>query len=207
MSFDDVVFNEKETSKEFLVMEHLDLLVRYLTPNQYVALILSDVLQFKGSEVAEIMSSSEGAVHTNLSRARNKRCEYHNSNKKISYAHAVKELPINLTIDLLLKGFRDKNPKLIASLLDEKVMTDITHSGLEMGKNETEKNSLKDWAEIVQKQHKIVSQYIELWGRNVIIEFERKLDKKLYLNGIHAFKRNHLLFRHNEWYQNSWRYR
>lgn len=188
LSFDDVVFNDKETSKEFLVIEHLDLLVRYLTPTQYVALILSDVLQFKGSEVAEIMSSSEGAVYTNLSRARKKMREYHNSNKKISDSLAVKELPVNRTIDLLLKGFRDKNPKLIASLLDENVMTDITHSGLEMGKNETEKNSLKDWAEIVQKQHIIVSRYIELWGRNVIVELERKLDNKLYLNNIHFFE-------------------
>lgn len=188
LSLDDVVVNEKETSKEFLVMENLDFLVRNLTPNQYVTLILSEVLQFKGSEVAEIMSTSEGAVYTNLSRARNKMREYHNSNKQTRDVPSIRELPINPTIDLLLKGFRDKNPKLIASLLDENVITDITHSGLEMGKNETEKNSLKDWTEIVQKQHIIVSQYIELWGRDVIVEFERKFDNKLYLNNIHFFE-------------------
>lgn len=188
VSLDDVDVNGKEASKEFLVMENLDFLVRYLTPNQYVTLILSDVLQFKGSEVAEIMSTSEGAVYTNLSRARNKMREYHNSNKQTRDIPQIRELPINPTIDLLLKGFRDKNPKLIASLLDENVITDITHSGLEMGKNETEKNSLKDWAEIVQNQHIIVSQYIELWGREVIVEYERKSDNKLYLNNIHFFE-------------------
>jgi len=188
LSLDDVVVNEKDSSKEFLVMENVDFLVRYLTPNQYVTLILSDVLQFKGSEVAEILSTSEGAVYTNLNRARNKMREYHNSPKQKSDVPSIRELPINPTIDLLLKGFRDKNPKLIASVLDENVMTDITHSGLEMGKNETEKNSLKEWTEIVQKQQMIVSQYIELWGRDVIVEFERKFDNKLYLNNIHFFE-------------------
>ncbi|HWL23123.1 MAG TPA: RNA polymerase sigma factor [Ureibacillus sp.] len=188
LSLDDVVVFEKVTSKEFHVMENLDLLVRVLTPNQYVTLILSDVLQFKGSEVAEIMSTSEGAVYTNLSRARNKMREYQYSNKQTGDVPSIRELPKNSTIDLLLKGFSDKNPKLIASLLHENVITDITHAGLEIGKNETEKNSLKDWTEIVQKQHMIISKYIELWGRDVIVEFERKSDNKLYLNNIHFFE-------------------
>lgn len=188
LSLDDVILDDKETSNEFLLMEHLDLLVRNLSPTQYVALILSDVLQFKGNEVAEIMSTSEGAVYTNLSRARNKMRHYIKLESNSKETRTLKNLLANTTIDLLLKGFRDKNPELIASLLDEYVVTDITHSGLEMGKNETEKNSLRDWAEIVRKQHVIVSEYVELWGRPVIVELEKKQDNKLYLNNIHYFE-------------------
>lgn len=185
---ENFILDDKETSSEFLLLEHLDLLVRNLPPTQYVALILSDVLQFKGSEIAEILSTSEGAVYTNLSRARSK---LRHNLKFESYSKektTLKNLPVNKTIELLLKGFRDKNPELIASVLSENVITDITHSGLEMGKNETEKNSLRDWAEIVQKQHIIVTEYIELWGRPIILELEKKQDNKLYLSNIHYFE-------------------
>ncbi|MFD2445725.1 RNA polymerase sigma factor [Bacillus sp. CGMCC 1.16607] len=185
---EDYILDDKATTNEFLLLEHLDFLVRNLPPTQYVALILSDVLQFKGSEVAEILTTSEGAVYTNLSRARSKM--RHNLKLELfrKEKRALKNLAANTTIDLLLKGFREKNPELIASVLNENVITDITHSGLEMGKNETEKNSLRDWAEIVQNQHIIVSEYVELWGRPVIVELEEKQDNKLYLNNIHYFE-------------------
>lgn len=182
----ELLVNDKKSTEDFLLMENLDLLVNHLTPNQYVALILMDALQFKGKEVAKIMSTSEGAIHTNLSRARQimRNAAMTNTNSS-SKKKVIRDLNVNPTIEILLQGFRNKDPELIASLLDENVITDITHSGIEYGKNETKKNSLRDWAEIVQKQNIIISDYIELWGRPVIVELERKADNKLYLNNIH----------------------
>ncbi|MCG7344098.1 RNA polymerase sigma factor [Sporosarcina sp. ACRSL] len=181
--FDDLLVHDASSAEAFHLLENLEVLVNHLTPTQYVALILTDVLQFKGREVAEIMSTSEGAVYTNVSRARQTMRNLTIAQTKKE--NAVRDISANEVIEVLLKGFRNKDPELIASLLDENVITDITHSGMEYGKNETKKNSLRDWAEVVQKQHTIIAEYIELWGRPVIIELERKLDNKIYLNNIH----------------------
>lgn len=187
LSLNDLLIQDISSTEAFQLMENLDVLVNNLTPTQYVALILTDALQFKGKEVAEIMSTSEGAVYTNLSRARQTMSTITNTKTTIKpkKENVIRDTSANHVIQVLLKGFRNKDPELIASLLDENVITDITHSGMEYGKNETKKNSLKEWAEIVQKQHTIISDYIELWGRSVIIELERKSDNRLYLNNIH----------------------
>jgi RNA polymerase sigma factor (sigma-70 family) len=169
---------------EFQLLENIDFLVRNLTSMQYVVLILSDVFKYKGKEVAEIIGTTEGAIHTNLSRAREK---LRNGKKKEVKKDKTnsKDIEPNKVIEILLEGFRKKDTKLISSILGENIVTDITHSGLELGSDETRKNSLKDWHEIVQNQHIIVSKYIMLWGRQVVIELEKKHDNQLYLNNVH----------------------
>ncbi|MGV3466531.1 MAG: sigma-70 family RNA polymerase sigma factor [Heyndrickxia sp.] len=166
------------------LMENLEILIQQLTPNQYVALILTDAFQFKGKEVAEILGTTEGAIHTNVSRARDLLRKY-NGKLLDKELPKIKNLQANGTIAILLEGFRKKDPEMIASILAEHVVTDITHAGIELGKAETKKNSLKDWHEIVQGQHEIVSEYRELWGRPVVVELEKKEDNQLYLNNIH----------------------
>jgi RNA polymerase sigma-70 factor (ECF subfamily) len=189
LSFEDQMLYDYNSLNNFTVIENLDLLVKYLTPTQYVGLILADVFLFKGKEIAEIMATSEGAVHTNLSRARQ---VLKTQAVSVSLKYNEKKLkPIkdhintNPTIELLLEGFRKKDPQLIASLLADNVVTDITHSGIEFGKEETKKNSLRDWTEIVLQQGEVISEYVELWGRPVILELEKKQDNILYLNNIH----------------------
>ncbi|WP_339284931.1 RNA polymerase sigma factor [Oceanobacillus sp. FSL K6-3682] len=206
LPYNDLLFQDISATESFQLMENLSELVSHLTPTQYIALVLTEAFQFKGKEAAEIMSTSESAVYTNISRARQTLRDI--SNPEIAAA-SKRAKPINnisptAAVELLLKGFRNKNPELIASLMDENVITDITHSGLEYGKDEVEKNSLKDCAEIVQKQHEIVSDYIELWGRPVIIELERKLDTHLYLNNIHYVEMNNDKITYWKFYCFSW---
>ncbi|MFD1737625.1 RNA polymerase sigma factor [Bacillus salitolerans] len=190
MLFDEHLFQQIDTDEDLHLYENIEILVKELTPIQYVVLLLADSFQYKGKEIAEILATTEGAVHTNLSRARDcLRKSKSNETKKHSSRKSInREVTTNSEIDVLLKGFREKDPVLIASILDDNVVTDITHSGVEMGKKETLKNSLKDWTEIVHTQHIIYSEYVELWGRPVILEFERKQDQKLYLNNIHFFE-------------------
>jgi len=47
LPLNELLVNDKKSTEDFLLMENLDLLVNHLTPNQYVALILTDALQFK----------------------------------------------------------------------------------------------------------------------------------------------------------------
>ncbi len=183
-SFDENIHHVTTSHDDFQLIENLDLLIKKLTPIQYVSLILTDIFQFKAKEVAEMIGTSEGAIHTNLSRTRsilrNKKFELTSKTP-----HLQETIPRHHLIDLLLEGLKNKDPELILSILDDHVVTEITHAGLEIGVEETKNNSLKDWKEVVDHQHIIVSDYIELWGRPIVVEFERKADEELYLNNLH----------------------
>ncbi|WP_078555985.1 RNA polymerase sigma factor [Bacillus alkalicellulosilyticus] len=183
-SENDEFVNNIPFDDDLQLLENIDFLVTSLTSMQYVVLILSDVFKYKGKEIAEIVGTTEGAIYTNLSRARE---QLRNGKKKEGQKNKTKnrDIEYNKAIDILLEGFRSKDPTLISSILDENVVTDITHSGIEFGSDETKNNSLKDWYEIVQTQHIDVSEYKMLWGRPVIIELEKKHDNQLYLNNVH----------------------
>ncbi|QTC42953.1 RNA polymerase sigma factor [Bacillus sp. V3] len=175
--------HDNGTAFNFQLIDNLDYLIDHLTPVQYVTLILTEAFQFKAKEAAGIMGTSENAIYANLSRARAVL-------KKIGDIPASGEVrTADLSPDgplaVLLEGFRSKDPECIASILSKDVIVDITHAGVEMGLDETKKNSLKDWKQIVDEQHEIVAEYRELWGLPVVAEFEKKADGKLYLSNIH----------------------
>ncbi|MGM7681279.1 RNA polymerase sigma factor [Cytobacillus sp. Hm23] len=176
---------DKLDNYQFELIEHLEIVIASLTPIQYVTLILGDVFLFKGKEIAEIIGSSQSAVNTNLHRARNIMKKKHLDLQEVFLKDYKKDVQTSRAMNLLLEGFRKKDVKLISSLLDENIVTDIVHSGFEMGANETRNNSLNDWHNIVRDQQDIVVNYIELWGQRVLVEMEKKLDNELYLNNIH----------------------
>ncbi|PFG03501.1 RNA polymerase sigma factor [Bacillus sp. es.034] len=167
---------------DFEIMDHLEFLMQHLTPHQYVSLLLAEVFRFKASEIAGMISTTEGAVYTNLTRAR--------SVLRKAKGGQMKSIPVldlvpDATLNTLLNGFRNKEPELIASVLSENVTVNIVHAGIEMGRDETKGNSLNDWKEVVDTQHQIVVEYKMLWGKRVVVEMERKLDGDLYLNNLH----------------------
>ncbi|MBM7838877.1 RNA polymerase sigma-70 factor (ECF subfamily) [Alkalihalobacillus xiaoxiensis] len=183
------VLNGATEEQGFTVLENLEILMTHLSPKQYVALVLSDVFDCKAKEVAELIGTSENAVTTNVHRARQK------LRKQSDWTEVVlpptrRVEPNSRLFQLLLDGFKSKDPKIIASVLNENVVTDIIHSGYEMGKDETENQSLQDWAEIVRNHHEVKAEYVELWGRYVLIEYDKKKDNQLYLTNIHTFNDN-----------------
>jgi RNA polymerase sigma factor (sigma-70 family) len=171
------------SSFDFQLIDNLDYLIDHLTPIQYVTVILMEAFQFKAKEVAGIITTSENAVYANLSRARTilKRIGEFPPSARVRKADLSPSAPLKI----LLEGFRAKDPELIASVLSEDVVVDITHAGLEMGLGETKRNSLRDWKQIVDTQHVILAEYKELWGRHVVVELEKKMDGQLYLNNLH----------------------
>ncbi|XXM73141.1 RNA polymerase sigma factor [Lysinibacillus sphaericus] len=172
------------TTFDFQLIDNLDYLIEHLSPVQYVTLILTEAFQFKAKEAAGIIGTSENAVYANLSRARAVLKKIGDIPPSSSKGHPV-DLSADGPLKVLLEGFRAKDPERIASVLSEGVVVDITHAGVEMGLEETKKNSLKDWKQIVDGQHEIVAEYKELWGRPVVAEFEKKADGNLYLSNLH----------------------
>jgi RNA polymerase sigma factor (sigma-70 family) len=180
--------NDSVSTYEFDVMEHLEFLAQHLTAKQYVAFILAEVFQFKATEVGGIIGATQASVYANLNRAREALIEIKNqaegSNDLLKNQNVKDIKEKSETVKTLLEGFRKKDPAIIASILDENIITDITHAGIEFGKDETIKNSLNDWKHVVLQQGEIITLYKLLWGRPVIIELESR-ENELYLNNIH----------------------
>lgn len=179
----EFIIQEKASEFEYMVYENLEVLVQELSPIQYVALILSEGFGFKAQEVSQIIGTSEGAIHTGLSRARSILRKNRASNS--IQPNYVGNLEADKVIEKLLEGFHNKDPDVIASLLDKHITVDIIHSGIEHGIEEVKRNSLKDWEEIADGQLQIETRYISLWGRPTIVELERKSDGHLYLSNVH----------------------
>ncbi|MGD6854352.1 sigma-70 family RNA polymerase sigma factor [Bacillus infantis] len=175
---------ESDSEKELEILPALDYLARQLSPKQFVCLLLTDVFLFTAKETAVIISLSPGAVYANVQRARDLlKVSERQQNRRVMKGPAS-PITHDKTISTLLEGFRRKDPDMIASLLDENLLTDITHAGVEFGKRETEGNSLKDWAEVVSRQQGVEAAVAMLWGRQVILEFALKSGEKL-LQNIH----------------------
>lgn len=176
---------ESGSEKELEILPALDYLARQLSLKQFVCLLLTDVFLFTAKEAADIVSLSPGAVYANVQRARDvlKNIPEREQNHRLQEGIAI-SAPLDKTISTLLEGFRRKDMAMIASLLDENLLTDITHAGVEFGKRETERNSLKDWAEVVSRQEGAEAAITTLWGRQVILEFALKSGEKL-LQNIH----------------------
>lgn len=174
----------EEEKDPFSLVENLDFLQRNLSVKQYVSILLVDVFLFTAKEAAEIISSTPGAVYANIARARKLLKEKQSpalrkSNQDLSSKSKDK------IIDRLLEGFEKKDPKLIASLLNENAVVNITHAGMEYGKKNISKNSLRDWEEVVRSKGPIIARYMIIWGKPVIVEFELKDDGTFYMENIH----------------------
>ncbi|WP_433750320.1 sigma-70 family RNA polymerase sigma factor [Falsibacillus pallidus] len=175
---------DTDASNNLEVIESLDYLVRRLTPKQYTSLLLVDVFQFCAKEAAEILGSTQGAVYANINRARVVLSELNNDLPSEEQLNVQDSSANSATLERLLEGFEKKDPNLIAALLDENVVTEITHAGIEYGKDETLKNSLNDWTQVAAGQGSLRASIAELWGRTVVVESEIKDDGD-YLNNIH----------------------
>ncbi|MEI2665776.1 RNA polymerase sigma factor [Rossellomorea sp. LJF3] len=184
-SLEEEIQPDRKSTFDFDIMDHLEFLMQHVTPHQYVSLLLAEVFQFKASEIAGMILTTEGAVYTNLTRARSILRKA--KERQVTTTPALDPVP-NATLNTLLNGFRNKDPELIASVLSENVTVNIVHAGIEMGRDETKGNSLNDWKEVVDTQHQIVAEYRMLWGKQVVVEMERKLDGDLYLNNLHLIE-------------------
>ncbi|MGF2616169.1 RNA polymerase sigma factor [Rossellomorea vietnamensis] len=193
--YNGVFISDKASSFDLELIDNLDYLIKHLTPNQYVSFLLTEIFDFKAKEAAGMIASTEGAVYTNVTRAR-AILKKEMNNPAVKRRSKPIQLTANDSIETLLEGFRQKDPDMIASVLNEEIVTDITHAGIEIGLSETKKNSLKDWKQVVDSQYTLEAHYVELWGRPVVAEMERKRDGQLYLSNIHYFEaeENHITY-------------
>jgi RNA polymerase sigma factor (sigma-70 family) len=152
------------------IREAIERLVTYLSPKQRAAILLFDVFQFQGSEVAEMMGTTEGSVKALLRRARTNlkklnQEELHSKHKQESVS------TIDKVIETYLDAFNRRDPDAIASLLDDNAVNDIVHTSFEYGKETIRNHSLEGWA---KDPMPMKATYQVLWGKPVIVVMTEK---------------------------------
>ncbi|WP_159462039.1 sigma-70 family RNA polymerase sigma factor [Salirhabdus sp. Marseille-P4669] len=165
---------EYEDLDPFEIREAMEKLVKHLTPKQRAVLLLFDIFQFRGNEVAEMMGLTEGSVKALLHRAR-ANLKKINQEKKLqsSLKSGDNSIP-DPVIEIYLDAFNRRDPDAIASLLDENAVNDIVHTSYEYGKETIRKHSLEGWA---QDPMPMTATYQILWGKPVVVVMT-KLGKK-----------------------------
>jgi RNA polymerase sigma factor (sigma-70 family) len=148
----------------FEIREAMERLVRYLSPKQRIVILLFDVFQFRGNEVAEMIGSTEGSVKALLHRARTNLKKL--NQEVVDYPKSENVTNIDSVVEAYLDAFNRRDPDAIASLLDENAVNDIVHTSFEYGKKTIREHSLEGWA---QDPMPMTATYQLLWGRPVVV--------------------------------------
>lgn len=153
------------------VSEALQLLVHHLTPKQAAVFILMESFAFTAKETAELISSTETAVHAILFRARAnlqklKAAEEETANTD---AHKSQQSVNPEILKLFLDAFNRKEYKELAKyLIDEATFSFVSMNSSEYGKDTITKKSLNP--DTGTKLFKNLSVYADmLWGKPVLI--------------------------------------
>ncbi|WP_168413075.1 sigma-70 family RNA polymerase sigma factor [Bacillus salacetis] len=158
-----------EDQDPFTIREAIEKLVIYLSPKQRAVILLFDVFQFQGSEVAAMMGSTEGSVKALLHRARR-------NLKQLSHEdHYIPEQKggsaKDPVIEAYLDAFNRRDPDAIAALLDDNAVNDIVHTSFEYGKDTIRNHSLEGWANDPMPMKAV---YQLLWGRPAVVVMTKK---------------------------------
>ncbi|NQD64369.1 sigma-70 family RNA polymerase sigma factor [Bacillus haikouensis] len=154
----------------FEIREAIERLVTNLSPKQRAVILLFDVFQFKGSEVAEMMGSTEGSVKALLHRARTNLKKL-NQGKHHSAIEQESVIATDKVVEAYLDAFNRRDPDAIAEMLDENAVNDIVHTSFEYGKDTIRNHSLAGWANDPMPMKAV---YQMLWGKPAIVVMTEK---------------------------------
>jgi RNA polymerase sigma factor (sigma-70 family) len=160
-------------------IEHL---ITNLPPRQRVVVLLSDVFDFTAREVADMISTTEGAVKAILHRAR-KTLMSSNIDEDMSPNQATTPLERqhHAIVDAYIEAFNRRDVDAIAALLDEGALVDIVGVTHECGRETIRKYSLEHTA---QSTDYLRAEASMLWGEPVVLVYTRPEQKPEGLNWV-----------------------
>jgi len=166
-----VTESSADASASLEIEEAFETLLTFLPPKQTVVLVLMDAFRFTANEAAEVIGTTEGAVHAALYRARSRLRQLASgeSNTRNSKAAADPQ-PDESLVKRYVDCFNKRDFQGIADLLAEHaVFSFVTQSSKEYGKrrimNESHHPSHYDRPDLYAVVH-------ELWGRKAVIFYK-----------------------------------
>jgi RNA polymerase sigma-70 factor (ECF subfamily) len=161
-----------EDVDSFSIREAIEKLVIYLSPKQRAVILLFEVFQFQGSEVAEMIGSTEGSVKALLHRARKNLEKL--SQEELPLPSSPKQESVSANgpvIQAYIDAFNRRDPDAIAGLLDENAINDIVHTSFEYGRETIRNHSLEGWANDPMPMKAV---YQQLWGKPAVVVMTQK---------------------------------
>jgi RNA polymerase sigma-70 factor (ECF subfamily) len=151
----------------------IEALVALLPPLQRVVLLLGDVFDFRGPEIAEMLGTSPGAVKAALHRARTN-LRAHAADEQLEARTGVpparRSEPLPVVVERYLDAFNRRDPDAIAALLDPAAVTEVVGDAEERGRDISRRYSLAEWAKEAGAQE---AEYGYLYGRPVVFVYAK----------------------------------
>ncbi|HET7579263.1 MAG TPA: sigma-70 family RNA polymerase sigma factor [Bacillales bacterium] len=147
------------------VNDAIETLVIHLPPKQAVALVLTEAFQFKAKETADLMATTEGAVHALLNRARKNLSILQETAAGGQQPPATSEEKD--VIQAFVAAFNRRDYQGVANLLDEHAVYSFnTQNSHEYGRESIKKYSL---ATAFKMKNMPFARVTELWGEPVVL--------------------------------------
>lgn len=158
------VTKHSQQDHRLYVLEGIEYLVRVLTPQHVVAVLLRETFDFTAKEVAEMLQTTEGAVHTLLSRARARlRSIQQEEHTEKHEKPAMTEDDLSL-ISRYVQAFHLKDTAMLMDLYAEHAEIHFLNTGIVSGR-ELIKSTI-NWSSYPQSFH---VEWRWLWGQPVVL--------------------------------------
>lgn len=188
--FDDVANNIIQAEEDSLIInEAIEMLVYKLPPKQAAVLILMESFQFTAKETADLITSTETAVHALLRRARMNllALQKRNLDKKMKTHYENNRLDKDV-IKKFIHAYNQRDFQKISNLLDDHaVFSFVEQSSKEYGKNAILKYSLASAQKEVK--HTNIEVYNQLiWGKEALVFVTTSENNKKMLHDINLLE-------------------
>ncbi|MBS4174018.1 RNA polymerase sigma factor [Bacillus sp. FJAT-49736] len=163
----------EDLNDQLEIGEVIEGLLRNLAPRQAVVFILMESFRFTAKEVAELIATTEGAVHAMLHRAR-KRLQTTSFQDLTSRSSEVSSINKD-AIQLFIEKYNQKDFRGLANL----IIDEATYSFVEMGSTEYGKETITKYSLNPDKERKHESVYVHssyLWDKPALIFVEKTED-------------------------------
>jgi RNA polymerase sigma-70 factor (ECF subfamily) len=177
-------FETGEESPDSLeTREALEILIETLPPRQRSIVLLVDMFDFKPSEVATMIDSTEGAVKAALHRARTTLRAHANVEQADMKRVRTGVKPPVPVLERYIEAFNKRDAEALVLLMKEEAVNEIVGDWEEHGVDAMKKSSLYYWS---QEKEKTWVEYGTLFGRPVLFGFRTTSDHDKALSEIIA---------------------
>lgn len=163
--YEDEKIPDARIDRSLEVYDAIETLVNHLPPKQAVALVLTEAFQFKAKEAADLMVTTEGAVHALLNRARKNLSVIQETSASSTSTQKSKEE--QKVIHAFVQAFNRRDYDGVAGLLDEHAVYSFnTQNSQEYGRETIKRFSLST---TFRMENMPTAELTELWGEKVIL--------------------------------------
>lgn len=163
-SIDEVDWEDSQYDRGLDVLEGIELLIHSLTPRHVVVILLMEVFDFSALEIAEMLQTTNGAVHAMLSRARDKLKSIPSDFQFEDQKNSHVTIDNNILISRYVEAIHQQDTEMLLDVYAEHAEIHFLNAGIVQGR-ELIKDTY-DWSTYPDRYH---AELRLLWGQPVVL--------------------------------------